>query len=91
MGGLRAIGAVEWVRPEPRGWWQGARRWGAGISRFLFRSRLRVVMSATPAFDSPGVPGDDALPAELASVMRLVAGFEAGRRERAAADAAEIR
>ncbi|KAF2412550.1 hypothetical protein B1729_14690, partial [Microbacterium sp. B35-04] len=57
----------------------------------LFRSGLRVVMSATPAFDSPGVPGDDALPAELASVMRLVAGFEAGRRERAAADAAEIR
>jgi len=51
-------------------------------------------MSATHAFDAPGDPGhpaDDALPAGGASGIRLVAGFEAGRRERAAADAAEIR
>ncbi len=48
-------------------------------------------MSATPAFDPAGAPGDDGLPAEVAGVIRLVAGFEAGRRERAAADAAEIR
>jgi hypothetical protein len=48
-------------------------------------------MPATPAFDTAGAPGDGALPAEVATGIRLVAGFEAGRRERAAADAAEIR
>ena len=48
-------------------------------------------MPATPAFDASAAPGDDALPPELASGIRLVAGFEAGRRARAAADAAEIR
>jgi hypothetical protein len=48
-------------------------------------------MPAIPAFAASGAPGDHALPAEVASAMRLVAGFEAGRRERAAADAAEIR
>ena len=48
-------------------------------------------MSATPAFDASGAPGDGALPAEVANGIRLVVGFEAGRRARAAADAAEIR
>ena len=48
-------------------------------------------MPATPAFDASGAADDDALPPELASGIRLVAGFEAGRRARAAADAAEIR
>ena len=48
-------------------------------------------MSATPAFDASGASGDGALPAEVVGGVRLVAGFEAGRRARAVAEAAEIR